>query len=366
MEFICSKDDIDSALGIVQGVVSTRATLPILANVLIEVEDGSLELTATDLELSIRTRVNVNTVEDGSITVPARKLVDIINGLSEDEQIVVKTEEAKMNIKCDKAEFNLQGISAEEFPKWPELDDVVEITLPGGKLADMYGKTVFAVSKDETRYALNGVCTQIENDKMITVATDGYVLAYMETQLQEKISGIVNTIIPENASREIAKHSDEAEEAVTLVFGENYLFMDGGNVQLASRVIEGKFPQYRDVIPESFPNKVIVKRKEFLNVVNLVSVLSDERSNQIEVTLNPSLMEIKAQSQEYGKGTDSIDVEYSGDSINIGYNANFLKDVLRSFDEDDLEFEFIDAVKQAKMSPVGADDHFCIVMPIKI
>jgi DNA polymerase-3 subunit beta len=365
LEFTCSKDKLSSALGVIQGVVSTRATLPILANVLIEASDGFIELTATDLELSLKTRLEIDILEEGSITVPAKKLNDIVNGLDADEEIVIKTEDQKMNLKCESAEFNLQGISSDEFPKWPEVEDGISIKVSGKTVAGMYGGTVFAVSKDETRYALNGVCTQIEGQKMITVATDGYLLAYSEIELDGAVSGIVDTIVPETTAKEISRHAKNVNK-IDLIFGENYLVMDGGSVQLASRVIEGRFPQYRDVIPEAFPNKVVLSREEFLNKVNLVSILSDERSNQIEVSLNKNMMEIYAQSQEYGKGSDSLEVTYDGEDIRIGYNANFMKLVIRSFTEDELEFEFIDAVKQAKISPVGNDKHFCIIMPIKI
>jgi len=386
LEIICERDKFATAIGVVQSAVSSRSPMPILSNVLIKASEGSIDLIGTDLDIYIWKKSEGEIVDDGSITVPSKKLSEIVKGLPSGSQLSMKTEGPpehragppdhrtgppdqraglSLSINCEKANFRLQGISADEYPVFPKIDGAVEVELDGSLIKQMIRETIFAVSEDETKYALNGICFQIEGKTLVLVATDGFMLAYRHIDIEESIEGIVDLIVPTRASSELVKIIDE-DEKVKISFGEKYVLWQMRQGFLASRIVEGKFPNYRSAIPEKFNYKMVVDRDRLYKKIDLVSNIADERTNQIILNISPGMMEIKAESPEMGEGKDEMEIEYDGGSFTIAYNANLLKEVIKSFSEDKLVYELVDPIRHGKFYPIGKDDHFCIIMPMKV
>ncbi|RLC40887.1 MAG: DNA polymerase III subunit beta [Candidatus Coatesbacteria bacterium] len=365
MEIICEREKLAEDIGLVQSAVSPRSPMPILSNMLLRAENGMIDLIGTDLDIYLWKCTDGEIVEDGSITVPSRKLSEIVRGFQSSGSINLKTDGLSLKISYEKAEFRLQGISPEEYPVFPKIDGAVDVEIDGSIVKTMMKETVFAVSEDETRYALNGISFQIEGNRLVTVATDGYMLAYKHSDIDETIEGIVDVIIPTRAAQELIKIIED-EEKVKVSFGEKYVLWQMRQGYLASRLVEGKFPNYRSAIPEKFNYKLVLNRAQFLDKVNLVSMIADERTNQIMLEVAPGLITIRAESPEMGEGSDQMDVEYDGEKFTVAYNANLLKEVLKSFSDDLLQYELVDPIRHGKFSPPGADDHFCIIMPMKV
>jgi DNA polymerase-3 subunit beta len=365
MEIICERDKFATAIGVVQSAVSPRSPMPILSNVLIKAGEGNIDLIGTDLDIYIWKNTEGEIVDGGSITVPSKKLSEIVRGLPSGAKLNMKTEGLSLSINCEKANFRLQGISADEYPVFPKIDGAVEIEIDGSLIKQMIRETIFAVSEDETKYALNGICFQIEGKTLVLVATDGFMLAYRHTDIGESIEGIVDLIVPTRASSELVKIIEE-DEKVRVSFGEKYVLWQMKQGSLASRIVEGKFPNYRSAIPEKFNYKMVIDREKFYKKIDLVSNIADERTNQIILNVSPGMMEIKAESPEMGEGSDEMEIEYDGGSFTIAYNANLLKEVIKSFIEDKLDYELVDPIRHGKFYPTGKDDHFCIIMPMKV
>ncbi|MGQ9706975.1 MAG: DNA polymerase III subunit beta [bacterium] len=365
MEIICERDKFVEAIGVVQSAVSQRSPMPILSNVLIKAGDGTIDLIGTDLDIYIWKKTEGEITDSGSITVPSKKLAEIVRGLPSGSKLNMKTEGLSLSIECERAKFRLQGINADEYPVFPKIDSAVEIDIEGGLIKQMIRETVFAVSEDETKYALNGICFQIEGKTLVLVATDGFMLAYKQTEIKESIEGIVDLIVPTRASVELTKIIEE-DEGVKISFGEKYVLWQMRQGSLASRIVEGKFPNYRSAIPDKFNYKMVIDRDIFFKKISLVSMIADERTNQILLNISPNLMEIKAESPEMGEGKDEMEIEYDGGSFTVAYNANLLKEVIKSFTEDKLVYELVDPIRHGKFYPPGNDDHFCIIMPMKV
>jgi DNA polymerase-3 subunit beta len=375
VEVTCSKKDLLSALSAAQSAVSRRTTLPALANLLLEAVEGNLSVMGTDLELSIKCQTPGNILSEGRITLPSQKLFDIVRELPEGE-IVIKTDGLSAEITCERANFRLQGMGAEEYPSWPSVSGQV-LRLPKDTIQDMFRQTVFAVSEDETRYTMSGICMQMEGRKLICVATDGYRLAYRSEDIKVEPSGIIDIILPAKAVDQLVKLMSSpvkggggsgkgGSEEVEVTFGETHILWNLGDAQVISRLIEGKFPPYREAIPAEFPLTATVERPLLNEVVSRVSLMADERSKQVILSISADNIEVKASAADLGEGRENIPANYSGEAMTIGYNATFLLEVLKSFDDDIIAIDLIDPLKHGRFHATGNLNHFCILMPTKL
>jgi DNA polymerase-3 subunit beta len=364
VKLTCDKKVLADALGLAQSAVATKSTLAILGNVMLVAEDGNLELTGTNIDLWVRVRVPAETAETGAITLPARKVTDIVRSISADT-VEVTVEGTAATIKGGRATFKVMGLDASDFPTFPTVEAGQAITMRQGDLKDYVKKTLFASSDDITRYALNGICIQMEGNEIRFVATDGYRLAYAAVHTEIETGGVVDVILPSRAAGELSKILGD-DDPVGINIGENHISFDCDTFLLVTRQAEGKFPPYREVIPPSFERQITAARAEFLESVRRVALVSDEHSRQIVLTVVPSEITVEAKTADVGEADESFPANYDGDEFKVSYNANYLAEILTNIEGDDLLYELNDPGKQGMFRSTGDEEYFCILMPIKL
>lgn len=364
MKFTCEKKVLADALSLTQSAVATKSTLAILGNVMLVAEDGDLELTGTNIDLWVRVRVPVEISEPGSITLPARKMTDIVRSISADT-VEITIEGTAATVKGGRATFKVMGLDASDFPTFPTVEAGQAITMRQGDLKDYVKKTLFASSDDITRYALNGICIQVEGNEIRFVATDGYRLAYAAAHMEIETGGVVDVILPSRAASELGKILGD-DDPVEINIGENHISFDCNTFLLVTRQAEGKFPPYREVVPPSFENQITTARAEFLESVRRVALVADEHSRQIVLSVAPSEITVEAQTADVGEADESFPANYDGDEFKVSYNANYLTEILTNIEGDDVLYELNDPGKQGMFRSTGDEDYFCILMPIKL
>ncbi len=364
MKFTCDRKELVDALAIAQSAVPPKSTLAILGNILFVAEADGVELTGTNIDLWARTTVGAEVADKGSITLPARRFVEITRHLDAAE-VEVDIEGTQATVKGGRATFKLMGLDAADYPVFPEVTAEQTLTLAQATLKNLIKKTLFAAAEDVTRYALNGVCIQAEGNEVRFVATDGYRLAYTSLKTEIEIGGIVDVILPSKAAAELSKVLAD-DEPVEIAFGENHISFDCGRFRFVTRQAEGKFPPYREVIPQSFEREVRVGRGLFLDVVDRVALMCDENNRQIIMNVRKDQLEVEAKTAEVGEAREPLPCVYDGDEFKVSYNPAFLHEIVASLEGDDLVYELNDPAKQGSFRATGDEKHFCILMPIKI
>lgn len=380
MKFSIAKGKLLLGLQNVLSVVPTRSTLPVLSNILIEAQDGKLKLSATDLEMSVTTILSANVTKKGVTTVPAKTFGDIIRELPE-VQVEVSVTDTRMEIKAEKGTYRLSGVPAEEFPKLPEFNGSKEVKVPAQDLVQMVTKTVFAASKDETRPALNGVLWQMSGDKMIMVATDGHRLAKIGVE-NKKLKGLPgNVIVPPKVLNMLERLVGDQEKEIGLVFSDSHIVFNLGDSILTSRLIEGPYPNYEQVIPKNNDKRLSVPRDQMTAAVRRVAILSNSLTHQVKLTLKKSQMELSASNADVGgDAREVIPCSFSGDEMEIGYNAQYVLDTLKQFDSDEVVFDLATPVsagtihagsvptraEEKKPADAPQADYFCLLMPLRL
>jgi DNA polymerase-3 subunit beta len=364
VKFTCDRKELVDALAIAQSAVPPKSTLAILGNILFVAEADSLELTGTNIDLWARTKVGAEVADKGSLTLPARRFVEIARHLDADE-VEVTVEGTQATVKGGRATFKLMGLDAADYPVFPEVAAEHTLTLTQATLKNLVKKTLFAAAEDVTRYALNGICIQAEGNEVRFVATDGYRLAYTSLKTEIEIGGIVDVILPSKAAAELSKVLTD-DEPVEIAFGENHISFDCGRFRFVTRQAEGKFPPYREVIPQSFDREVRVGRSFFLDVVDRMALMCDENNRQIIISVRKDQLEVEAKTAEVGEAREPLPCVYEGDEFKVSYNPGFLHEIVASVEGDDVIYELNDPAKQGAFRGTGDEKHFCILMPIKI
>jgi DNA polymerase-3 subunit beta len=370
MEFTVSKSDLVRELSLSQGVVEKRTTIPILSNVLLEAAGERLVLTATDLELGIRSSCPARVVKEGAGTIPARRLLDYVR-LLPDADLTVKFQENQWSsLICGRSRTRIAGMSRESFPELPAMPEALT-ELPVGMLSSMISQTIFAISAEESRFTLNGALMVLKPDAVTMVATDGHRLAMVEKQ--QEVSGITNlyrALLPKRAMSEILKLAQETEPGATLRFAgdENHLFFQFGDRLLISRKLTGNFPDFERVLPKEHANHITIKRDELRAAIERVSQFADERSRAIRLQVAPGEIRVYSSLSETGESEESLPVAYDGAEVEIGFNAQYLVDFCRAVPEEDVRFYFKDGHCAGELRP-GADATYTyryVVMPMRI
>ncbi|HTY45220.1 MAG TPA: DNA polymerase III subunit beta [Patescibacteria group bacterium] len=362
MKFKIEKDVLLNGIQTVQNIITPRAVLPILSNILIEVKTDSLRLVATDLDIGITCVIPVNTQEVGGITIPAKRFYDIIRELPSDTVLINTKKNNLVVIETDMCQFKIMGLASEEFPKLPEFKDKEAIRLDQVTLKEMLGLTSFAVSFDESRYILNGILFKINKNTLTLVATDGKRLAIIEKKLKHEVEKDVHIIVPIKTIHELNRNlKDEGE--VSLVLGQNQALFDMGNTQVVSRLIEGEFPDYKQVIPQSSPNKLGIAREEFLLAVKRAALLSTPDYQAVKLELFKDKLVISKSTPDIGESREEVAVEYRGKEMVIGFNPAYLADVLKNIQTEKVEFELTDSEKPGVIRING---YTYIVLPMRL
>lgn len=338
MEINVNKERLANAMHIVQSIISPQSPLPILSNVLIEASNGKLRLITTDLDLGISKSIPVEISKSGAITLSAKRFSQIIRELPEDKvEIIVKKNNVTI-IKSGNCMFKLPGIHADEFPSLPKIEEGDKIKIKASLLKELLRMTSFAISTDETRYVLNGLLFIMEDRRLTLVATDGRRLALKNKNIDINKSYSIRAIIPYKTIHQLERMLDE-EGNLFINFGQNQILFQKNDTLIISRLIEGEFPDYNHVIPEESENKFHINRDNFLNALRRANILTTSESLGIRLDVSKNNMIISKNTPEIGEIKEKISGTYNGKDLSIGFNPNYLIDVLKNFPEQDLSFE---------------------------
>jgi DNA polymerase-3 subunit beta len=371
MELVVRKTDLLRELQLFQGIVERKNTIPILANVLLEANGEEVRLLATDLEVGLRSKCAASISKSGSLTLPAKKLYEIVKALPETD---VRIEQDKNGVKvaADRFDSRMQTLPREDFPTLPEASGTFSATLPRDVIKQMVSKTQFAITGEDTRYFLNGALFILKSDSMSLVATDGHRLALVtvprESGNAAPLKEEERVILPRKTLLELARLIAEGDGDIRYGRGENHLFFDIGGRLLISRMIDGQFPAFERVIPKSNDKRVEFDRDRLTSAVRRVALLSNERSRAVKFQIDKGKVEIASSSPEFGEAKEILPVEYTGAPVTICFNAQYVVDFLGAVETDSVGLDFKDEMSQAVMSPVGADgySYTYVIMPMRV
>jgi len=362
MKFKAEKGILLNGIQTVQNIITAKSALPILSNILIETQQDGLRLTATDLDVGISCVIPVDIQEAGAITVPAKRFSDIIKELPLDDVNITTKKNNQVNITTDVCEFRIMGLAREEFPKLPEFKDNEAIKIEQPLLRQMLRLTSFAVSFDETRYILNGTLLNIRKNILTLVSTDGKRLAVIEKQLNQTFEKDIYIIVPIKTIHELNRNLQD-EGGVSLVLGNNQVLFDLGKVVIISRLIEGEFPDYRQVVPAISENKVKIDREQFLLAVKRAALLATPDYQAVKLEVFKNKLVVSKSTPDVGESREEVAVTYQGKELIIGFNPTYLIDVLKNLDTDSVELELTDSEKPGV---IRTDGYVYVVLPMRL
>ncbi|MFQ3671898.1 MAG: DNA polymerase III subunit beta, partial [Verrucomicrobiia bacterium] len=349
-------------LQLVQNVVSTRTTLPVLNNVLLKAQGQTLTLSTTDLDTGIRASIEATVDRPGAITLPARRLLNIVRELGASE-ISLEVDKCSATIRAGSAVFRIMGLPEEDFPPLAKLDVAHEFTLPQKTLKDMLRQTAYAMSAEESRYVLNGVLLSFRGEKLTIVATDGRRLALVEHEMEIPKPSEVDAILPSKAVHELLRILTD-EGPVQIAVSDNQFAFTVGSTYLVSKRIEGNYPNYRQVIPSETHERITLEREPFLNSVRRVSLLSSDKSNSVKLSLSKGNLDITSATPDVGDARETMAINYKAKDFAIAFNPEYLMDPLKNLDCDEVHFDFGDELSPGVIR--YADRPFLyVIMPMR-
>ena len=366
------RPDLLKSLNYAQSVVERRGTIPILSNIRLEAGDGGLKLTATDMDVSVEDKAEAKLSAEGATTVPAHTFFDIIRKLPEGKTITLDkgSDDAKLTIKCGSSRFSLATLPVGDFPVMDEGDLTHHFSLPAAELQNLIEKTRFAVSTEETRYYLNGVfmhTTEEDGNKVLrTVATDGHRLARMETSVPDGAAGMPGIIIPRKTIGELRKLTEETDGDIEISLSETKIRFRSGDTVLISKLIDGTFPDYGRVIPSGNDKIMEVNCKDLSTAVDRVAVISTEKSRGIKLHLTSGNLKLAANSPEHGNASEDVEVTYSADEIETGFNSRYLLDMLAQIEGETVQFVLAESTAPALVRDPGDVGAIYVIMPMRV
>jgi len=360
----CSKDELTRALSVVGRAVSTRATVQVLGGVLLRAGDGQVELAATDMELSLRLSVDAQVEGEGAVVAPGRLLVDLARLLPDNEVILEhRPEQGVLEITCGPAAYKLNTYSAEDFPKLPEVEGAQTFTADSGVFLDTVGKVARSASHDESRPVLTGVLVRFEGSKLVMAATDSYRMSVKETELESAAAEELEAIVPARALTELSRVAQDAAE-LKIGVQENHVVFGAGDIWLTTRRIDGQFPNYKQLLPETFEHEVALPREEFLEVVRRAAVMA-QRNSPLRLRFAEGEVTVSAQTQDVGEAKESLPVPFTGEPLEIGFNPEFLRDGLESVETDEIALRLISPLRPGLLRSDDEDFSY-LIMPIRL
>jgi len=371
MEITVSKFELLRELTATQGVVERKTTIPILSNYLFEASGDKLSLTATDLDLSLRTSCNAKVKKEGACTIPARKLHDYVKLLPDADITIKLLENHWVSIRCGRSNTKMVGMARSNFPSLPTFPTAGVVKIPAQVLRGMIAKTGFAIASEESRYTLNGALMVLKPESMTMVATDGHRLSHIEragTKF-EGVSGEMKTLVPKKAMDELKSLLDSTDaEEIDFAKDESTLYFRIGSRLLTSRQLTGQFPNYEAVLPKDTTKSITVHGGDLAAAISRVAQFADERSRAVRMRLEKGELKLSASSTEMGESEDSIEIDYNGETLAIGFNAQYLLDFLKATGSGDVKLEFKDAQSAGQMRPAEGEEYKYryIVMPMRI
>ncbi|MCF7853428.1 MAG: DNA polymerase III subunit beta [Candidatus Pacebacteria bacterium] len=362
MKLTVSKEALSGALKKVLSAVNVKTTIPVLNNVLLQADDNGLTIAATDLEVYLRSTIEANTEQPGKTTLPARKFGQIVNALPDGDVCLETNDTEQTAISCSNAYFRLLGLNAEEFPSEEETAGDWEFTLPADEFRKILSKIQYAASTDETRHVLNGLLLTIRSGILTAVATDGRRLALIERPLDGDGVTDCDVILPPKVVGELVKILDGKED-LTVQFSESRAAFLLGQTLIVSKLVEGNYPNYRQVIPSNFSQSAVFPRDPFAAALNRVAMVVSETSASLSLSLEKAKATLSANSAEVGEGSEPLEVSYDGETVNISFNPDFLMDPLRHLEAEQVVLQFNDQYSPVSIS--GDEGFLYVIMPMR-
>ncbi|MGO1625557.1 MAG: DNA polymerase III subunit beta [Halomonadaceae bacterium] len=367
MKFSISREALLRPLTLVAGVVERRQTLPVLSNVLIEVDGDQVALTGTDLEVELIGRTVASAVEQqGAATVPARKLMDICKSLPEQSDIQLSVEEGRAVLRSGRSRFTLSTLPVAEFPNIEETDGNQELSIPRGTLKHLIETTAFAMAQQDVRYYLNGMLLEMQSHLLRAVATDGHRLAMCSRELEVNVAEPQKLIVPRKGILELSRLLDDSDEPVSLTLGATHVRAHTGDFTFTSKLIDGKFPDYERVVPRGGDKVMLAERAELRQVLSRTAILSNEKYRGVRLYLEPGNLKVMANNPEQEEAEESVAVEYDGPAMEMGFNVGYLIDVMGVLNEDRVQMTLADPNSSALLEEPGGGDALYVVMPMRL
>ena len=364
MKITCSKDELTRALSLVGRAVSTRASVQVLGGVLLRASGGQLKLAATDMELSLRLVVDCEVEGDGAVVAPGRLLVDLARLLPDGEVVLEhKPEQGTLEVTCGSASYKLNTYSAEDFPKLPDAESAQTFTVDRPAFLETVSRVARSASRDESRPVLTGILVRFEGGKLVMAATDSYRLSVKETEIAGSEGAELEAIVPARALTELSRIAQDEGE-LQIGVQENHVVFGAGETWLTSRRIDGQFPNYKQLLPETFEHEVKLPREEFLEVVRRASVMA-QRNSPLRLRFAEGEVTVSAQTQDVGEAKESLPVPFAGEPLEIGFNPEFLRDGLESVESDEVALRLISPLRPGLIH--SDDEQFSyLIMPIRL
>jgi DNA polymerase-3 subunit beta len=372
MNFTIEKEIFLKGLGRIQGIVEKRNTIPVLANVLLEGGDGELHVTATDLEVGMRSSYQANIDKPGKITVSAKKLYEIIKEFPDREISFLAKDNCWIEVRCGKAVFNIVGLTADEFPSFPQSEKGNGIFLSSALCKEVIEKTFFAMSQDESKYNLNGIYLKAYDEKdesfLRLVATDGHRLSMIEKPIKGTVPDNLRRglILPRKGVLELKRLAEEGEADLSLSFQDNNAVVRKEQTVIVMRLVDGDFPDYERVIPRANDQKAVIAVDPFLHALRRMLILSSEKSRGVKMLIKPGVLEVSSSNPELGDAREELDLDYQGNEMSIGFNARYLLDILQVQDDLRVRMIFKDQLSPGLFRPEKDDSFMAVVMPMRL
>ncbi|MDH5765663.1 MAG: DNA polymerase III subunit beta [Gammaproteobacteria bacterium] len=366
MKFKIQCEDLLIPLQHVIGAVEKRQTLPALGNVLIKASEDKLIITATDLEIELVSVIELMVDEPGEITLPAKKLLDICKSLPNDAQISIDIDADRAVIKSGRSRFTLVTLPATDFPSLDEITSVYEFTVPQSTLKELIERSSFAMAQQDVRYYLNGLMMEISSGLIRTVATDGHRLAYCEKPIDTNLSDSKQVIIPRKGVSELLRLLQASDEPVKVVLGNNHVQCELANQRFTSKLIDGRFPDFNRVMPSDEGNTFTADRETLRQALVRSSILSNEKYRGIRLILNRDLLKLQAQNPDQEEANVEVEINYSGDDLEVGFNVNYMLDVLNTSNQDVIQGVIKDSSSSCLMTFPEESHCKYVIMPMRL
>ncbi len=369
MNVVVARSNLHQGLAAVSASIPSKTTLPVLSNVLLEIRDGELRLSGTDLDFSVRVAVPAEVLEEGAITAPGRKLQEIARELP-DSPVTLKTRGNQLELRCGRSQFRLNGIPSEDFPSLPALDFRQGWKVTGSDLHKLIHHTSFAVSTEESRPILNGVLWELRDGRMRMVATNGHRLARMQVLTPPSNVPSANFVVPPPALQH-AMRLFRGEDEIEVAHGGNELGFRTATVEIYTRLIEGVYPNYEQVIPKDNDKVAIVSKDLFTSTVRRMAVVASDQTHRVRLRFSEGKVQFNVLTPDLGEAEDELELHYEGEPLEIGFNANYLLEILRYIPTEEVKMTFKAPERAATLEPVGTGeeevpDYLCLVMPLRL
>ncbi|MBP6771402.1 MAG: DNA polymerase III subunit beta [Gemmatimonadaceae bacterium] len=368
MRFTISREKLQEGLAAVTAAVPAKTTLPVLANLLIETTDRGIRLSATDLDIAVSTEVSADVETAGAITIPAKKLSEIARELPPSPVKISASGEQRVTLECGRSKFKLLGLPRDEFPTFPSVRFNDSWRVKSGELQKLISHTAFAVSTEESRPILNGVLWELRDDRMRMVATNGHRLAKMELPVEGSTAPPGDLIVPPKALDQI-RRLFPAEEELEIARGDNHLGFRSPFTSVFTRLVEGPYPNYEQVIPKDNDRYCLADKAALTSALKRMSVIASDQTHRIKMSFNAGMLKFSVTTPDLGEAQDELPVQYNGDQLDIGFNATYLLEILRFMPTEQVRLTFKAPERAATIEPEGWDDpakYLCLVMPLRL